>query len=43
MSIISTTVFILTGKVDLVASIVSIHVISETVIYYLHERMWEKL
>jgi uncharacterized membrane protein len=32
----------LTGKVDLVASIVSIHVVSETIIYYLHERVWEK-
>ncbi len=42
MSIISATVFFLTGKIDLVASIVSIHVVSETIVYYLYERVWER-
>ena len=42
MTIITTTVLVLTGKLDLAASIVSIHVISETIVYYLHERIWER-
>lgn len=40
--ILTVTVFFFTGKLDVVAGIVSIHVISETVIYYLHERVWQK-
>jgi uncharacterized membrane protein len=36
------TVFLFTGKLDIVAGIVSVHVLSETVIYYLHERVWQK-
>jgi uncharacterized membrane protein len=40
--ILTVTVFLFTGRLDIVAGIVSVHVISETVIYYLHERVWQK-
>jgi uncharacterized membrane protein len=39
---LTVTVFLFTGRLDIVAGIVSVHVISETVIYYLHERVWQK-
>ena len=40
--ILSITVFALTGELNLVAGIISIHVISETIVYYIHERIWQK-
>ena len=41
-TILSVTVFTLTGELSLVAGIISIHVISETIVYYIHERLWQK-
>jgi uncharacterized membrane protein len=41
-TILSVTLFTLTGELSLVAAIVSVHVISETIVYYLHERAWLK-
>ena len=40
--ILSATALMFTGRLDIVAGIVSVHVISETVIYYLHERLWQR-
>lgn len=37
------TVFFVTGEVEIAATIVSIHVVSETILYYLHERMWLRI
>lgn len=39
--ILGVTVFALTGELNLAAGIISVHVLSETVIYYLHERAWQ--
>lgn len=41
-TILSITVFTLTGELSLVAGIISIHVVSETIVYYIHERLWQK-
>jgi uncharacterized membrane protein len=41
-AIIAVTVYFMTGRLDLTGGIVSIHVISETIIYYIHERIWER-
>jgi uncharacterized membrane protein len=35
--------FIVTGKFDLSAFIVSVEVISKTFLYYLHERAWTRI
>jgi uncharacterized membrane protein len=40
--ILTVTALLFTGRLDIVAGIVSVHVISETVIYYLHERAWQR-
>ena len=41
-TIIATTVYLMTGRVDITGGIVSVHVISETVLYFIHERIWER-
>ena len=41
-TIIAGTVYLMTGKPDVTAGIVSVHVVSETIIYFLHERVWER-
>lgn len=35
--------FFITGKIDLALSIGSIEVITKMVLYYFHERMWNKI
>lgn len=40
--IIAVTVYLMTGRLDITGGIVSVHVISETVLYFIHERIWER-
>lgn len=35
--------FFITGKIDLALSIGSIEVVTKMVLYYFHERMWNKI
>jgi uncharacterized membrane protein len=37
------TSFLVTGRLDIVAAFISIHVVSETIMYYLHEKAWQKI
>jgi uncharacterized membrane protein len=40
--VIGVTVYLMTGRLDITGGIVSVHVLSETVLYFLHERAWER-
>jgi uncharacterized membrane protein len=35
--------FVITGKIDLAVAIVSIEVVIKIVIYFIHERIWNKI
>jgi uncharacterized membrane protein len=41
-TILVANVYLFTGKIEIVTGIVSVHVISETIVYYIHERVWQK-
>lgn len=35
--------FVITGSIEMAAAIVSIEVVLKLIIYYFHERIWDKL